>query len=95
MTAYKNKITKFVGEYEKLFADEFAAFQAGMKEKRKEGFAETGMDVIERALYEIPETLHAVFSTRMEEDELQWLQTKEGGRWFAKTFKQYCVGEKV
>lgn len=45
----------------------------------------------QRALYEISETLHAMFVATLTLESLTWLKSKEGGRWFARTFKEFAL----
>lgn len=49
-----------------------------------------------RALYEIPVDLQEMLIMGLESDEMEWLKSgganhKEGGRWFAKKFKEFAL----
>lgn len=87
-----------VKEYERLFPDEYTMFAIGTRAKRRQG-AQTGslkgMDFIERVVCEWPETLDAIFKQKLTKEDEEWLYTKEGTRWFARTFPEYAVIEKV
>ncbi len=53
-----------------------------------------------RGLYEISETLHGMLSSRLNEEDMTWLKAgglnkKQGGRWFAKTFPQFALPDKI
>lgn len=96
----KDKIKSIVKMYIEVFSDEFELFKMSLRDKknnlRDKQFATVkDMDSIQRALYEIPETLHNLLFNRLEEEELNELRTKEGGLWFAKTFKDFRISEKV
>lgn len=95
----KANITMLVREYINMFGSEFAAFKMSVSEKRSaqsNKFAETqGMDFVVRALYEVPETLRVIFDQSLEPSDLVWLQSKEGGRWFAKNFPDFALSEKI
>ena len=92
-------IKLLVDEYKRVFADEFASFLVAMRPKRNaqtNKFSEIkGNDFIVRALYEIPETLSTILLLKLSDDDYKWLRTKEGGRWFAKSFKEFRLSEKV
>lgn len=92
------RITILVTEYEQVFKAEYDAFLIGMRQKKAlqdNAFAETGMDVAERLLFEVPATLHSMFSSRLSIEDMEYFNSKKGARWFAKTFPQYRVSEKV
>lgn len=44
-----------------------------------------------RALYEISMTLQENFIINLSVDALTWLKSKQGGRWFAKEFKEFAL----
>lgn len=111
METAKYNIRKIVKEYEKLFAFEFEAFKDGMKAVRAsladakyakvDGYNGQGAHATERALYELPETLHGMFVSNLSEEQLTWLKSgtkenpNEGGRWFAEAFPAYRIPEKI
>ena len=55
------------------------------KKLTKDEFATTGTDTFKRKLYEIPETLHNILVKGLDIEELTYLKSVDGGRWFAKT----------
>ena len=98
MDSTKVKIEKIVSTYITLYADEARMFFAAVAEKRNQNtdqFGSLKTDVIQRALYEVPETLYYMFSSKLEESDLQWFQTTEGARWFAGKFPKFRIAEKV
>lgn len=98
MKEYQEKVKLIVEEYTKLFPEEFKAFKKAHTvelEMNKDKFASTGMDTITRKLYEIPETLFAMLKTRLSDEDWAEFTTKQGSRWFAKSFKPFRASEKV
>lgn len=95
----KQKITSIVAEYIKFFPEEYEAFKAGMKEKRDKTFSRTGKiegtDVLDRPIHEIPETMYGILNLHLTADELETFQNQTMSRWFARTFKDFSVVEKV
>lgn len=98
-------VANLVGKYKRLFGEEYAAVAAYLKERRKglkTQFAELeapsrGLrrnEALERGLYEIPERLEAMLNKHLPMESAMWLRTKEGGRWFAKEFKEFRSGDK-
>lgn len=94
------KIEALVTDYQNIFPDEFSEFRKAIKTKQdmaSDKFAavqNTNNQIIERVLFEIPETLYGIFLVRLEEQEMKYLDSKEGSRWFAKKFPQYRVAQK-
>jgi hypothetical protein len=95
----KTRLKNLVDLYKKECEAEYIAVCDYIKENRsilKDEFASTDSDnAIKRSLYEIPETLSMAIVKNLDTDELTWLATKEGGIWFAKTFKEFRVAEKL
>lgn len=94
----QNKITSLVDKYRLLHPEEYAFVVKQIRNNRenlKNKFAETGMDTVERALTEVPETLFEMFLKGLSEDELAYYSSKEGTRWFAKSFREFVVGSKI
>ena len=48
-----------------------------------------------RALFEMPEEVFTALLMQLDEEEMVWFKTKEGGRWFAKTFPTFAYPSKV
>ena len=93
------KITETVDSYKVIFLNEYNAFveqQKGVRERTINEFASFKGDLaIERKLFDTPATLHEMFSKNLDKDELKWFKGKEGGRWFAKNFKEFRASEKI
>ena len=94
----KGNIRTLVQEYERIFPAEYANFVLGTRAQRAQG-PETGemrgSEFIERIVCEWPETLDAIFKQQLTDEDEAWLYTKEGTRWFAKSFPEYAVITKV
>jgi hypothetical protein len=107
MQSAKKHIREIVEDYTKLFPEEFEEFKQGMPAIRAslqdEEFGQMlpGTSSGSRALYELPETLHTMFVMKLEEDEMLWLKTGDpvnrnaGGQWFAKTFREFTIPNKI
>lgn len=92
------RITILVTEYERVFNVEFKMFRKALRVKKanlKTKWAETGSEMLERLLYEVPETLDSLFMVRLSEDDKEYLGSLEGSKWFTNTFAQYRVTEKT
>lgn len=50
---------------------------------------------IQRGLYEISITLDAMLVKGLSIEELTWWKTKEGGYWFAETFREFALPERI
>lgn len=88
-------IKKLVQDYKKVFPDEYRAVIDIVAEKRKGNkFAEIKGDFLERGLSEYPETLFNLFAT-LPNEEQEFLKSKKGILWFAKTFKEFSLCEKI
>ncbi len=99
MIEAQNKIKAVVEQYKIFYPEEYRFVARQIADKRKNlnnKFAKTkGMDYAERALTEVPETLFGLFQKTLSEDEVSYYASKEGTRWFAKTFPDFRSGEKV
>ena len=92
----KLKITSFVTQWEVENANMLLAFIEARKIKTatlKDKYGEIG-DYIERILYEIPEDLDIYLNRNLNGEDKEFLKSKVGGQWFAKTFMQYNVSQK-
>lgn len=93
MDTAKTRIAEMLKEYIRVYPIEWADFQLSIKEKlslSKNDFGELdGSNLIERKLFEMPETLYIIFELKMDKAELEWFKTKEGSRWFVKTYPQF------
>lgn len=93
MDTAKTRIAEIIKEYIRTYPIEWADFCLAVKEKlslSSNDFGEiSGSDLIERKLFEMPETLYIIFKLKMDEAEFEWFKTKEGSRWFVKTYPQF------
>ncbi len=48
-----------------------------------------------RALFEIPEKLMEALIIGLDEEGTIWMRTTEGGRWFAKEFREFSIATEV
>lgn len=106
--ATKDKIKFLVNTYRKEFPREYKLFKKGVRIKQEmqatkyaepvKKNAKKADSVIMRALFEMPETLVSLLKLKLHEEEANWLfssTNSEGARWFAKTFKDFRIAEKV
>ena len=92
-------IRTFVREYTLTFPQEWARFQEAMKIKlgeSKDAFGEVAdSELIERKLFEMPETLFTILTMKLSEEDMKWFRTKEGSRWFAKQYPQFRTSSRT
>lgn len=95
--ATKEAIKKVVLDYQTDFPEDYASFRQYNLEKQdnSKDFAETGMDYVERGLWEMPEVCLNSIKMKLDEAQWEWFQSKEGGRWVAKTFPDFRMSHKV
>ena len=95
----KDKIKNIVASYKDIFKDEYASFLTQMeqvKDTQATDFAEVGSGgILERKLLEYPESLHDMIKLGLTDEQFNEFKTKEGSRWFADTFKEFKVPEKL
>ena len=100
----KDKIKKMIKEYVKLFPDEYKLFIDSVRAKQQEKdtkFAEAkGSEVIDRHLFDMPESLFIALKKIMTDEEWEWLfangqyaKDYRGIKWFMRTFKQFNISE--
>ncbi|QGH73330.1 MAG: hypothetical protein [Siphoviridae sp. cttb18] len=98
----QGKLKEIVKWYKVVFPEEYQAVCqiVGNKRnnlKKKSGALETNplkSDMfVERALFEVSETLQAIIYRRLDSLEFAWFTSKEGGRWFAKNFREFALGQ--
>lgn len=89
------RIKNLVEGYKTLFPEEYKAACDGVIMQRQMQHDELGTlkgeHVMERALHEIPEKLYMSLVKELDGDELNYWKSKEGGRWFCKTFPQFSL----
>lgn len=95
MDSAKHNIRKIVATYTTQFKSEYLDFVDQMKTVRTmvDDFGSTLSPdgLVVRALYETPETLQGLLVHNLTEDQIGWLKSKEGGRWFATTFPVFAL----
>lgn len=97
------KLKEIVKSYRELFPAEYKAVCQIVKQKRKQmkdefaslkgSGANKTHGVVERALYETSETMAVIIRRQLDESETEWLQSREGARWFQRTFKEFSLAE--
>lgn len=100
----KNNITHLVNAYKWAFPDEYRAVIEQVRNNRQKNYYKTG-DITklkgssgagaERPIHEISETLFTILHRRLTEEQLAWFGSKQGARWFAKTFPEFSSVEKL
>ncbi len=82
-----------------LYPQEWADFQKAIKEKlslSKDDFGKLeGSDLVERKLFEIPETLYTILKMKLAAEDWEWFGTKEGARWFAGHYPQFRTSSRT
>lgn len=93
----KNKIRNAVNAYIRAFPDEFEDVKTLVAQKKRTlhtQFGELrGDHAMNRILFEIPETLNNLLIKNLDTNQMIWFKTKEGARWFAKTFPPFALAE--
>lgn len=97
MNSAKKRLTNIVEAYTKDFPEEFEMVRKAVEMKRRmtrDEFATVEGSSM-RGLYEISETLQQLIIMGLEEEELLWLKTIPGGRWFATKFPVFALPESI
>jgi hypothetical protein len=93
----KDGVEGIVAKWERENPVQFSLFLNSRKQKTEtlaNKFAvPTGANYLLRLLYELPEDLDIAIRFGLDDAENEWLKTDQGGKWFAKTFKQYNVSQ--
>lgn len=99
---HKERISKIVEDYIRLFPAEYKQFKDAARKKvdsQRTKFGEVkGDEYMVRVLFELPETLFGYMYTLLPEETIDWLwstKSKTGARWFAGKYKAFRVTEKV
>lgn len=98
MDKTKQKIEEVVKNYITLFGEEFELFKKAQKLRvdSADNFSTVkGSQMIERQLYEIPETLYSMLISILDDEDRNWLESKVGASWFAKKFIPFRSSTKV
>lgn len=92
----KKKLKFAVAAYKRQYPEDYKIVCKGIAMKRslkRDEYATIeGSDM--RGLFEIPEDLHTAFVQALDEEEIVWFKTKEGGRWFARTFPEFSLPDR-
>jgi hypothetical protein len=94
---FKQKIKRIVTSYALLNPDEYKLTRKAVEMKRKllkdPKFGEGQGDM--RALFEISETLSSDLIRNLDTEASNWFKSKDGGRWFARTFREFSLAEHI
>lgn len=97
--ATKQKIIDAVAQYKQQFPEEYKKFVEQTIDRRKDlmnDFAEAkGKYALKRALIEMPETLHNIINDKLDVGEVTEFSAKEAVRWFARTYKEFALPDKI
>lgn len=95
----QNRIKNIVHGYKELFPEEYKVTVKAVEMQRriqKDEFGSTqNSGNIQRALLEYPETLSTMLIQQLNEEELTYFKSKEGARWFARTFPMFSLATKI
>jgi hypothetical protein len=100
MQKTQNKIKNVVKLYKETFPEEYKTVCEGIEMSRrlqKDEFGSTqdGSNFVGRILYETPEKLQSLIIKNLDVEELEYFKSKEGARWFANTFREFRVADKI
>lgn len=91
---FKRSIRNIVNAYRTQHAEEYKLLCDAIAMQRKvlsdPTYGEAKASDM-RGLYEISVTLQEALIEHLSEDATVWLKSKEGGRWFAKEFKEFAL----
>ncbi len=93
----KNQIRRLVRGYIKSHPEDYATVVKAITIKRNathDEFAQLEGSHM-RALYEIPEQLMEALVLGLDDEGSMWMRTTEGGRWFAKEFRQFSIASSI
>lgn len=94
----KNRIKSIVEAYKRNNQEEYKLFcdaNKAFKRTIRDDYASSDGQVTGRLLLETPETLYLTLLNELEPDELMYFKSSSGARWFAKTFKEMAVPDKI
>lgn len=98
METTKNRIKNMVEVYKRAFPNEYKTACEGIEMNRRiqkeGGKIEQGI-ISGRIVHEIPEKLYTIFITELNGAELEFYKSKDGSRWFAKTFPEFSLIQKI
>jgi hypothetical protein len=94
VSVVKKKIDNCLRLYFERFPQEARDFFTIVEQKRKtlsHYGRMPGDHAIDRALFEMPETLANVLFSNLTPEQLVWFRTKTGSRWFARTYPKFAL----
>lgn len=99
----QTKLKQIVKSYKEVFPAEYRGLCQIVQQKRQRMKDEFGSlkgkdanrthGVMERVLFEISETLSVIIQRQLDKGEYEWFHSKEGSRWFQKTFKEFSLAQ--
>lgn len=100
LTNTRNRIKNIVSAYKEGFPEQYKLVCEGVILQRSLQTDEFGKLNVElsgaapqRALIEWPETLYMAMVKTLDDDELTYLQSKEGMRWFIKAVPEFSLSQ--
>lgn len=93
-TDEQRAIKQVVANYKTLHPEEYKIVCKGIDMKRKmnaDEYARVDGSEDMRGLYEVSETLMNMLVRDLTLDQTNYLKTIAGGRWFAKTFREFSL----
>ncbi len=94
----KKNISTIVGKFKFTHPDEYAITVKAVEAMHHmviDDFASAKDTPMIRGLYETPEELYAMFIIELDPEDMNWLKTKEGGKWYAKKFKEFAIPKSI
>lgn len=99
MDRTKQRIKNVFKLYKDAFGEEYKTFCEGMEVQRQlmrdEYGSVEGSTLLNRALHEMPEKLYIALLQELESEEIEYLKSVDGARWFAKTFPECALATKI
>lgn len=93
MDSAKRKVRQIILQYRRDYAEEYSLLKEALVIRRK--MIREGIDATEGSdmmpMYELSENLQTFIILALEPEELTWWKTREGGRWFIKTFPVFSL----
>lgn len=97
-TKAKKNIETIVAKYKFSYPDDYATTVKAVEAMHHmivDEFASAEGSPNIRGLYETPEELYAMFIIQLDEDDMKWFKTKNGGKWYAKKFKEFALPQNI
>lgn len=95
----QRKLNAIVDMYKELYPDEYINVVEQIKFTREnviDEFASSKVDsTIERALFELPETLYNLITMKLTPEEANEFSSKKEAREFAKNHPEFCIPESL